>query len=105
MMQQMKTAQQEHVVRLFATSCTQSTLQYCFAVLSSAGLEARRQREIDEAQQKLDRARQSHNTQYELALRAWARTDAETRMHSVFSSWRSVMNDEMKRRDTDGMMQ
>ena len=60
--------------------------------------EARKQREIDEAQ---ERMRKSGNAEYERALKAWVSSDVRSLVHYVFSSWHDALKEAVREREIE----
>merc|ERR1719443_59910 len=88
-MAQMHNEQYERALKQLATSDSGSLMHYCFSILQDEAREARKQREMDEARQRMA---QMHNEQYERALKQLAASDVGSLMHYCFS----VLQDEAR---------
>merc|ERR1719428_2791637 len=83
------------------TSDINATVHYCFTVMHEEVKEARKRREIEEAQDRLEQIRQSHNTEYERALKAWVSSDVKSLVHYMFSVWRDMQREAVRQREID----
>merc|ERR1719262_1021522 len=72
-MAQMHNEQYERALKQLATSDSSSLMHYCFSILHDEAREARKQREMDAARQRMA---QMHNEQYERALKQLATSDS-----------------------------
>merc|ERR1719172_499733 len=88
-MAQMHNEQYERALKQLATSDVGSLMHYCFSILQDEGGEARKQREMDAARQRMA---QMHNEQYERALKQLATSDVGSLMHYCFS----ILRDEAR---------
>merc|ERR1719506_2507998 len=80
----------ERTLKLWATSDTTTTLHYCFGIWSTEAKDARKQMEIEAAE---DRMRQMHNAEYERALKSWVSTNDKSHVHYVFSMWHGALRE------------
>merc|ERR1719506_2926951 len=97
----MKNAHYERALKVFATSDATAFSHYCFALLQEEVREARKRRDIEEARDRLEQIRQSHNMEYERALKAWVSSDAKSLVHCVFSLWSDGLREAERQREID----
>merc|ERR1719379_2327146 len=97
-MAQMHNDQYERALKQLAASDVGTLMHYCFSVLQDEAREARKQREMDEARQRMA---QMHNEQYERALKQLATSDVGSLMHYCFSILRDEAREARKQREVD----
>merc|ERR1719326_111224 len=95
-MAQMHNDQYERALKQLAASDVGSLTHYCFSILQDEAREARKQRELDAAR---ERVAQMHNQQYERALKQLVASDSGSLMHYCFSILQDELRDVRKQRE------
>merc|ERR1719443_2560656 len=97
-MAQLHNAQYERALKQLASSDTGALVHYCFSILRDQAREARNQREIDAAR---DRLGHIHNARYEQALKAWASRDVKSLLHYTFAVWHEGLEEVKRQQELD----